>query len=157
MAIIYKNAEANEELKYNLMGMNQVAEVVHANAKSKGFYDNVGMHFLSHQLLEIMKEVGEASEAHKTNKFADVTYLKKRMLEIEETYNGDPEKKEEYLLDFFKLTFEEKVKDSFEDEIADVFIRLFDLIGHTKINIAEHIQLKMQYNATRARLHGKNY
>lgn len=152
------NNEAQEELKYNLMSMNQVAEVVHANAKSKGFYDFThGLHFISHQLLEIMKEVAEASEAHKTNKFANVSLLKHRMKELEESYNGAPEEKEEYLLESFKNLFQNLVKDSFEDEIADVFIRLFDAVGFHKINIAEHIQLKMQYNATREKLHGKSY
>lgn len=50
-----------------------------------------------------------------------------------------------------------KQKDTFEDEIADTFIRLFDLCGGLGIDIEEQIQWKLGYNKTRPRLHGKKY
>lgn len=49
------------------------------------------------------------------------------------------------------------IKDTFEDEIADVFIRLFDFCGHRKIDIEKFIQLKMKYNESREKMHGKKY
>jgi NTP pyrophosphatase (non-canonical NTP hydrolase) len=49
------------------------------------------------------------------------------------------------------------IKDTFEDEIADVFIRLFDLCGYMDIDIEKHIQAKMQYNKTRPYKHDKKY
>lgn len=48
-------------------------------------------------------------------------------------------------------------KDTFEDEIADTFIRLFDLAGGLGIDIEKNITQKLEYNASRPRLHGKKY
>lgn len=48
-------------------------------------------------------------------------------------------------------------KDFFEDEIADAFIRLFDLCGYMKIDIEKQLKWKMAYNLTRPKLHGKKY
>ena len=42
-------------------------------------------------------------------------------------------------------------------EIADTFIRLFDLCGRYGINIGDAIAAKMSYNITRPKLHGKKY
>lgn len=53
--------------------------------------------------------------------------------------------------------FETDIKDTFEDEIADCFIRLFDLCGRYKIDIESHIKAKMKYNSLREKLHGKKY
>jgi len=49
------------------------------------------------------------------------------------------------------------VKDNFEDEIADVFIRLGDLCGYLGIDIEKQIEWKMKFNESRERLHGKRY
>lgn len=51
----------------------------------------------------------------------------------------------------------EWVKDSFEDEIADTFIRLADLCGHMDIDIEWQIKKKMAYNKTRPAKHGKEF
>jgi len=50
-------------------------------------------------------------------------------------------------------------EENFHEELADVFIRLFDLIGwlDEDINIEEEIQKKMKINEKRPRLHGKRY
>lgn len=39
-------------------------------------------------------------------------------------------------------------------EFADVLIRIFDTCGHYGIPLAEAIEMKMEYNATRAHRHG---
>lgn len=49
------------------------------------------------------------------------------------------------------------VKDTFEDEIADVFIRLGDLCEAEGIDIEWQIKKKMEYNSTRPQLHGKKF
>jgi len=46
-------------------------------------------------------------------------------------------------------------KDTFEDEIADVFIRLGDMCKAMDIDIEWQIKRKMDYNKTRPRKHGK--
>lgn len=57
----------------------------------------------------------------------------------------------------FKQAFEDHVKDTFEDELADTVIRILDLCGARGINLEKHINLKLKYNRTRERMHGKNY
>lgn len=47
--------------------------------------------------------------------------------------------------------------DNFREEIADTFIRLFDLCGYLDIDIEKEIQTKMSRNMDRPRLHGKKY
>ena len=46
-------------------------------------------------------------------------------------------------------------KESFEEEIADTFIRLFDFCGNYSIDIETYINKKMKYNESREHLHGK--
>jgi NTP pyrophosphatase (non-canonical NTP hydrolase) len=53
--------------------------------------------------------------------------------------------------------FKAVVKDTFEDEIADTIIRLFDLCGWLGIDIHKHIMLKLNYNSTRPYKHGKAF
>lgn len=48
-------------------------------------------------------------------------------------------------------------KDTFEDEVADVFIRLFDFCGGLNIDVEKQIEWKLNYNKKRPRLHGKEY
>lgn len=54
-------------------------------------------------------------------------------------------------------TFQRCVKNTVEDELADVFIRLMDTCGWLGIDIEKHVELKMKYNASREALHGKAY
>ena len=44
---------------------------------------------------------------------------------------------------------------NFKEEIADTFIRLFDMCGGFKINIEEEISRKCSKNKTRSYKHGK--
>ena len=66
---------------------------------------------------------------------------------------------EEFTMDIgiWKSLFEEKIKSSFEDEVADVAIRLFDLCGGMNIDLEKHIELKMKYNSLRGYKHGKAF
>lgn len=57
----------------------------------------------------------------------------------------------------FKNLFESFVKDSYEDELSDAFIRLLDEAAARKIDIGWHVQQKLKYNATREFKHGKKY
>ncbi len=70
-------------------------------------------------LMLVVTEISEAIEAHREGSFAGWGL-----------YNISIEKKE------FKnkyISFEMYIKNTFEDEISDVFIRLFDLMGYLKI------------------------
>ncbi len=48
-------------------------------------------------------------------------------------------------------------KDTFEDELADTAIRLFDLCGGLGIDLEKQIAWKMNFNQSRAQKHGKRY
>jgi NTP pyrophosphatase (non-canonical NTP hydrolase) len=65
-------------------------------------------------LMLIVSELGEALEAHRNNRFSDW-----------DRFERIGENRIKY--------FESDIKDTFEDEIADVFLRIFDLCGYLKI------------------------
>jgi NTP pyrophosphatase (non-canonical NTP hydrolase) len=48
-------------------------------------------------------------------------------------------------------------KDTFEDELADALLRLFDLIGERGIDIEKQMAWKINYNRTREHMHGKSF
>ena len=97
----------------------------------------------SQLLLLVSSEVSEAMEADRKDKFVDKDAATQTWLITNK--------------DQFKAMFEKSVKGTFEDEISDVFIRLFDLCGGLGIDIEQHINMKMRYNATRAKKHGKQF
>lgn len=118
--------------------INDLVKECHAVAADKGFWDkerNTG-----EMLMLVTSELGEAMEAHRKGRFANLQgwAINEKNLS-------------------FKENFELHIKDSFEDEIADAVIRLFDLCGGLNIDLEAHINLKLKYNKTRERLHGKQY
>lgn len=114
-------------------GLNRLSENIHHDNVLKGFWDNEKN--VGELLMLVVTELSEALEAHRSSRFAD--YLPCNDLTPNE--------------------FETKIKDTFEDEIADAIIRLLDLSSGLGINIEYHIIHKLKYNKTRERLHGKQY
>lgn len=53
--------------------------------------------------------------------------------------------------------FEHRIKDTFEDEIADAVIRLGDLCFRYGIDLETYVKLKLEYNRLRPYKHGKEY
>lgn len=85
----------------------------------------------------IVSELGEALEADRKGRRADmVSYAEA---------DSTPE------------AFKAYVKDTFEDEMADTIIRIFDFCGAEKIDLAGHVYEKLRYNQTREKRHGKAY
>lgn len=120
----------------------QLIQESHQVARSKGFWDkdrNIG-----ELLMLITSELAEGLEADRKSRWLSPSASPEKTMDIV----GEA---------VFKGAFEEHIKDTFEDEMADVAIRLFDLCGGLGIDLATHIELKMRYNATRDRLNGKNY
>lgn len=122
--------------------INEISKKQHELAKSKGFYD--APIELGTLLMLITSELGEALEADRKGYYA-------KMEDFEKFFNSDISK--QIKIDAFKTY----IKDSFEDEIADTFIRLFDICGYMGIDIDKHIQYKMWYNTTRPYKHNKRY
>lgn len=190
------------------MTISELIQAAHADAKAKGLWDeerNTG-----ELLMLIVSECGEALEAHRSGKRADLqSYSVLRSFQGIGEASGTMEE-----------TFQEYIKDTFEDELADIVIRIADLCGREAIaleqepnpwtmeyfrpkNIGElllltcaditdlyrmknneavkqssiqrafgmpfliaklegvdlwrHIELKLAYNRTRPRKHGKSY
>lgn len=132
-----------------MIEIKELIKEVHGNAVAKGFYDcpkcegkgyievdrgykypdrddcelceNTGIDpnkNIGELLMLIVSELGEALEAHRCGRFA-------RLAKYEQEISINVP------LDY---TFERMIKDTFEDEIADVFIRLFDLCGYLGID-----------------------
>lgn len=111
-------------------------------------------------LFLIISEVSEAGEALRKNRRADLESMNVRVKELTNSIN--PHMSEELRLKesekIFKDLFEKYSKDTFEDEIADVFIRLADMCGGLGMNnIMTHIEMKLEYNKLRAKKHGKEF
>ena len=110
------------------MTINKKSKEIHEYAKQKGFWDiprETGT-----LLMLIVSELSEAMEADRKVKYAQEEAFE-RGLHVGGNWNA---------------CFEEYIKDTFEDEIADAFIRLMDLCGARNINIDSFIELKLKYN-----------
>ena len=126
--------------------INKLAQEIHQNAIDKGFFEkekNIG-----EMLCLIHSEVSEALEADRKDKYADVLYILKMEDEGYDWQNSELS---------FTSAFEKNIKNTFEDELADVMIRVMDLAAFKGIDLQFHIRQKMQYNKTRQKYHGKKY
>ena len=126
--------------------INELAKQVHQNAKDHGFFNepkNIG-----EMLCLIHSEVSEALEAdRKGNYYRGSVYAV-----VGE--NGFPVLDDER----FKMIFNScGIKSSFQDELADIIIRVMDLAAFKNIDLEAHIKAKMRYNSLREYKHGKKY
>jgi len=124
------------------MTLNELAKRAHENAVNKGFYEKpleTGT-----LLMLVVSELSEALEADRKGIYANIERFNKWINEPTSVCT-------------FNELFEDSIKDSFQDELADVIIRILDLCGHKGIDIDWHIEQKMRYNETREFKHGKAY
>lgn len=127
------------------MKLNELARQIHQNAKNKGFWDEERE--MGTLLMLCVSELAEAMEADRRGKYANLeSYEKESNYVSKYGFENKPSE-----------IFERKIKDSFEDELADTIIRILDICGAKGIDIEKHIELKMEYNETRENKHGCKY
>jgi NTP pyrophosphatase (non-canonical NTP hydrolase) len=132
--------------------MEQLIKKAHGMAKEKGFWDSERNK--SELLMLIVSELSEALEALRKNHYAN----KKAVDELHRDMQVNLWDDEFNIMDgAWKAAFEAEIKSSFEDELADVAIRLFDLCGGLGVDLDKHIELKMMYNSMRGYKHGKQF
>jgi NTP pyrophosphatase (non-canonical NTP hydrolase) len=122
--------------------INELAKEVHENAKSKGFFEdkkNIG-----EMLCLIHSEVSEALEADRKGQYSN-----RESIALQNMIKEDN--------DLFKKIFKATVKDTFQDELADIMIRVMDLAAYKGIDLESHIKVKMRYNSLREYKHSKKY
>ncbi len=129
-------------------GLNDAAKEIHEDAKRKGFWDSERE--TGTLLMLCVSELSEALEADRKGKNANLKDFYKDV-ECYEAY-----KNTHNVIEPDRL-FEMHIKDTFEDELADTVIRILDLCGAKGIDLEKHINLKLIYNRSRERMHGKSY
>lgn len=121
--------------------INELSKQIHENNKAKGFYEdekNIG-----EMLALIHSEVSEALEADRKGRTVSHKFQRSWSEKLSDKA--------------FKEMFEANVKDSFEDELADIMIRVMDLSAFKGVDIEGHIMAKLRFNAMRPYKHGKKY
>lgn len=124
------------------MNLEKLKAEIYENNKARGFYEKpieTGT-----RLMLIVSELAEALEADRVDNKTRLTQVGRMNLSGQEDA-------------VFKSLFENRVKNSFEDEIADVIIRCLDLCAAMDIDIEWHIRQKMRYNSMREHKQGKAY
>ena len=137
--VIIKEHDGEEIFYSKEAVLNQMALAIYQENRAKGFHEK-DCEFGTRIAL-IHSELSEALEADRLDRHASV---KDYILGVHQGY--EPSR-----------CFEEYIKNTVEDEIADAIIRLLDLVASEGINIAEHIKLKREYNSHRPYMHGKKY
>lgn len=126
---------------FDNLSLNEACKEQHQMIIAKGFVRQP----IATDLMLIVSELGEACEADRKNRHAEMEHYERAMSNPPTPDN------------FKQACFEVLIKDTFEDEIADTFLRLMDLCGALNIDIEKHIRLKAKYNLSRSPKHGKAY
>ena len=126
--------------------LNKLAAKIFTANQRKGFWGELPeQRNFGEILMLITSELVEALEADRCNDRAS-SYL----LDDPALINGSDDT-------VFWRVFESNIKDTVEDEMADALIRILDYCGAMNIDIENHIEMKLRYNAMREHKHGKKY
>lgn len=121
--------------------INQLIKEAHQNSIAKGFYENGKGLNIGEKIALMHSELSEALEADRKNRYCEIDLS---INNIEDDSN-------------FVKYYSEYIKGTFQEEMADVVIRVMDLCGLKNIDLEQHIIAKMRYNKNREKYHGKKY
>jgi len=134
-------------------------EDIHSTNVEKGFWDanlkiqtiedeefrnSVAKAFQAQRLALVTSELSEALESLRKR---DVKPIGDSLKTVVENSDGE----------YFVKTFQDFIKDSYQDELADSVIRILDIAGGEGIDLEWHIVQKLRYNKTREKMHGKKF
>jgi NTP pyrophosphatase (non-canonical NTP hydrolase) len=125
-----------------MKSINELAKEIHQNAIDKGFFEkerNIG-----EMLCLIHSEVSEALEADRKGEYYAPETAVNLLVEVDDDA-------------FFNMEYKHMIKGTFEEEMADIVIRVMDLCAFKNIDLETHIKAKMRYNSLREKYHGKKY
>jgi NTP pyrophosphatase (non-canonical NTP hydrolase) len=120
--------------------INDLGKIALEMAISKGFAPNPNGD-VTRALVLMHSEISEAVEADRKGKYCDPNL---NIVEPVETLsNAD-----------FTAWYDANVKGNYEEELADLQIRLCNHIAAKKIDLEQHVSAKMRYNSLRPYKHG---
>lgn len=110
------------------MNINILVEASHTLGKDRGFWQEEKD--LREEILYISSNLGDIAKAFKKNKRADWLKYQSMMIQLDEESESTVE-----FTEGSKKIFKACIKDTFEDEIANVILRITDLLGGKKIDL----------------------
>lgn len=146
------------------MNIKEISKEIYENNKAKGFWEDrlniphkmrkspafteeeaifVEKAIKSQMLMLIVSELSEAMEADREEDIPITDFTKKTIEKLDAQE--------------FKAAFETRVKNTFNDELADAVIRIFDVSFGSDIDLEWHIAQKVRYNKMRPHKHGKAF
>lgn len=111
-----------------------LAPIVTQTATDKGFWHEGETRSKGEMLMLMVSELGEALEAHRKNRYVDPEF---RGFKPYNEWRAETLGTEAYYEDQWCGAFKNCVKDTVEDEMADVVIRILDYINGWKISYIE--------------------
>jgi hypothetical protein len=122
--------------------LDQKIKEAHASAVEKGFYPEGEDKNIGELLMSIVSELGKALEAHRCGRFAEIGKFVVFVGNVDiDTLVSGLGKGLAGAMNYYT----DNVKDSFEDLITNVFIRLFDLCGYLEIKVDEEVLSSTPY------------
>lgn len=153
------NSYLVEDLKKRDKKIDDLAQDVYDINVEKGFWDEGKNRNVGETLALIHSEISEALEAHRKDKPKKSGSATGLLMDATSKLDEGEDK--------FMEWYEEKIKDTFEDELVDAIIRILDTYrGYKEIedyhdprekhSIEDHIKMKLVYNKLRS-YKGKRY
>jgi len=123
------NIPKQETSKYAntiLANLNELSSAVYKDAMLHGLWKNNPSN--EHFLMQTMVEISEAIQANTINKRADISIFKQNIAENNACQDNI----------WFDILFETDIKNTVQDELADVVLMLLSFCGYRRIYIDNH-------------------